>query len=159
MKRLMMIRLHKDTCGNKENTEQDKRYGLPYEHAANALMKASGYIRYVAKHGYHFTPELAETACGMMENADGTAHRWSAEDVLVAVDGRVPEGVTLGDMVYTANMAYADFYPKAIKTEEDCIQYAIAVASDPDGYDGMAFCRWTADLIGKGATIDWEKLE
>lgn len=46
-----------------------------------------------------------------------------------------------------------------IKTESDCVQYAIAVASDPDGYEGMAFCRWTADIIGKGVTIDWEKLE
>jgi hypothetical protein len=56
-------------------------------------------------------------------------------------------------------MAYADFYPKVIKTESDCVQYAIAVASDPDGYEGMAFCRWTADIIGNGVTIDWEKLE
>lgn len=39
------------------------------------------------------------------------------------------------------------------------VQYAIAVASDPDGYEGMAFCRWTADIIGNGVTIDWEKLE
>lgn len=31
--------------------------------------------------------------------------------------------------------------------------------NDPDGYEGMAFCRWTADIIGKGVTIDWEKLE
>lgn len=46
-----------------------------------------------------------------------------------------------------------------IKTESDCVQYAIAVASDPDGYEGMAFCRWTADIIGNGVTIDWEKLE
>ncbi len=43
--------------------------------------------------------------------------------------------------------------------ESDCVQYAIAVASDPDGYEGMAFCRWTADIIGNGVTIDWEKLE
>lgn len=60
---------------------------------------------------------------------------------------------------HLCKMAYADFYPKVIKTESDCVQYAIAVASDPDGYEGMAFCRWTADIIGKGVTIDWEKLE
>ena len=68
-------------------------------------------------------------------------------------------GATIGDILYLANMAYADFYPKVIKTDSDCVQYAIAVASDPDGYEGMAFCRWTADIIGKGVTIDWEKLE
>lgn len=71
----------------------------------------------------------------------------------------ISKGTTLGDILYLANMAYADFYPKVIKTESDCVQYAIAVASDPDGYEGMAFCRWTADIIGNGVTIDWEKLE
>ena len=33
------------------------------------------------------------------------------------------------------------------------------MGGDPDGYEGMAFCRWTADIIGNGVTIDWEKLE
>lgn len=31
------------------------------------------------------------------------------------------------------------------------------VANDPDGYDGMIFCRWTADAIGKVIKLDWEK--
>ena len=29
--------------------------------------------------------------------------------------------------------------------------------NDPDGYDGMIFCRWTADAIGKAIKLDWEK--
>lgn len=27
----------------------------------------------------------------------------------------------------------------------------------PDGYEGMIFCRWTADAIGKAIKLDWEK--
>lgn len=30
-------------------------------------------------------------------------------------------------------------------------------ANDPDGYEGMIFCRWTADAIGKAIKLDWEK--
>lgn len=30
-------------------------------------------------------------------------------------------------------------------------------ANDPDGYEGMIFCRWTADAIGKAISINWEK--
>ena len=71
----------------------------------------------------------------------------------------IPKGTTIGDFLYLANMAYADFYPAVVKTEEGCIKYALAVANDPDGYEGMPFCRWTADLIGTGRQIDWEKLE
>lgn len=41
--------------------------------------------------------------------------------------------------------------------EAACLRYAHKVANDPDGYDGMIFCRWTADAIGKAIKLDWEK--
>lgn len=133
---------------------------LPYDEAARALMNASGYVAYVAKHGYHFTAQLAAAESAKMVNTDGTGHRWSAAEMEEAMQGKtLPERTTLGDVLYLANMAYADFYPAVLKTEEACINYAIALANDRDGYDGMPFLRWTADLIGKGVTVDWEKLE
>lgn len=104
--------------------------------------------------------ELHEAYKEQMMNVDGTSHRWTVDEIRLATNNEIiSKGTTIGDILYLANMAYADFYPKVIKTESDCVQYAIAVASDPDGYEGMAFCRWTADIIGKGVTIDWEKLE
>lgn len=139
---------------------EKKAFALPYEAAARALMGASGYIAYVGKHGYHFTKKLAMVASERMENADGSEHRWTVDEVRQLTSEMViPEGMTIGDMTYLCNMAYADFYPKVLKTEEACARYALAMARDPDGYDGLPFCRWTADLIGKGVTIDWEKLE
>lgn len=133
---------------------------LPYDEAARTLMNASGYVAYVAEHGYHFTAKLAAAESAKMTNVDGTDHRWGAAEMEKAIQGRtLPERTTLGDMLYLANMAYADFYPAVLNTEEACISYAAAVANDPDGYDGMPFLRWSVDLIGKGITVDWEKLE
>lgn len=37
------------------------------------------------------------------------------------------------------------------------VDVTIEAANDPDGYDGMIFCRWTADAIGKAIKLDWEK--
>lgn len=34
---------------------------------------------------------------------------------------------------------------------------AILIANGPDGYEGQAFCRWVADIMAKGKSIDWEK--
>lgn len=156
MRKIFII--HRDSCESESHGHAEK--GLPYEKAAQALMGASGYVGYVAKHGYHFTKTLAIMASEGMKNVDGSSHRWTVDQMRLATNGMViPKGTTLGDMLFLANMAYADFYPKVIKTEDGCIQYALAVVTDPDGYEGMPFCRWTADLIGKGATIDWEKLE
>lgn len=158
MKKVIII--HRQEDSNVVENHDSELRSLPYEKAANALMNASGYVSYVAKHGYHFTKKLATMASEKMKNVDGTNHRWTVDDIRAATNTMViPKGTTIGDVLFLANMAYADFYPKVLKTEESCVQYALAVANDPDGYDGIAFCRWTADLIGTGATIDWENLE
>lgn len=41
-------------------------------------------------------------------------------------------------------------------TVDKCVTYAKLVASDPDGYEGMEFMRWTSDAIGKSLTLNWE---
>ena len=69
----------------------------------------------------------------------------------------IPSHVTHGDAAYLANMYYADLYPDPLKDEASCLRAAYKVANDPDGYDGMIFCRWTADAIGKAIKLDWEK--
>lgn len=132
---------------------------LPYEQAANALMSAKGYLKYIEKYGYHFTETLAEYVSKMMVNTSGQSHSWTASQVKKAIESlglKIPSTVTIGDLTYTANMAYADFYPTPLENEASCLKYAYAVASDPDGYEGMIFCRWTADAIGKAININWE---
>lgn len=69
----------------------------------------------------------------------------------------IPSKVTNGDVTYLANMYYADLYPDPLKDEASCLRAAYKVANDPDGYEGMIFCRWTADAIGKAIKLDWEK--
>ena len=39
--------------------------------------------------------------------------------------------------------------------ERQCLDYAMAVANDEDGYEGIQFCRYIADIMGKDDTIDW----
>lgn len=34
-----------------------------------------------------------------------------------------------------------------------------AVANDKDGYTGIQFCRWVADVVGKKENIDWDKFK
>ena len=135
------------------------QHDLPYEKAANALMSARGYLNYVEKYGYHFTDELADQATKMMENADGSEHNWFTTQVKAAILGmgvKIPDSVTWGDVAYLANMYYADLYPEVLKDEASCLKAAIQIANDKDGYTGMVFCRWTADVIGKAIKLEWE---
>lgn len=149
----VMVRHH-------EPHTHDANTYLPYSQSANSLMSEKGYLDYVEKHGYHFTEGLAEHVSKTMVNANGQQHTWTAYQVKKSMESlnlSVPSHVTTGDVTYLANMYYADFYPDPLKDEASCLRAAYKVANDPDGYDGMAFCRWTADVIGKEMTIDWEK--
>lgn len=139
---------------------QEVRFNLPYEQAANALMSAKGYTDYVKKHGYHFTDALAEHVSKMMVNASGQQHSWTAAQTRRTMESlglTLPDKTTWGDATYLANMYYADMYPDPLKDEASCLRAAYKVANDPDGYEGLVFCRWTADAIGKAIKIDWEK--
>lgn len=33
---------------------------------------------------------------------------------------------------------------------------AYALMNDPDGYEGMIFNRWTADIMEKGVCVPWD---
>lgn len=131
------------------------------EHCDSSMPKE--YCEYVKKHGFHFTPELAMHASKMMKNADGSEHCWSVSQVSSAISTKDigSHKCTIGDITYAANMAYADFFPRVIKEASLCIDYAIALAKDPDGYEGQIFARWITDVKHKNLynSIDWTKYE
>lgn len=93
-----------------------------------------------------------------MQNYDGTKVHWHIDDVQNIINELgyiIPISSTIGDIIYTANMARADFYPTLLKDAKQCIMYAMAVADDKDGYEGIQFCRWLADIKNKNIKIDW----
>lgn len=121
---------------------------------------AKGYSDYIEKHGYHFSDTLAEHVSRAMVNANGKEHSWTAMQIKQSMENlhlSIPTTVTIGDVTYLANMYYADLFPECLKDEVACMKAAHALANDPDGYDGMVFRRWTADMVGKQIKIDWDK--
>jgi hypothetical protein len=55
-------------------------------------------------------------------------------------------------------MCKADFLGSSIKDEEHLALYVKDVIEDVDGYDGLVFNRWYADMVRKGIPIDWEEM-
>lgn len=115
---------------------------------------------YIERWGPHFTPQLADYASNLMENVDGSTHKWSCKDITKLISTlklAISSDFTIGDIMYLANMAYADFYPKLLTDTNHCILYAYAILEDPDGYEGIAFYRWLADVKQKEIEIPWSK--
>ena len=114
--------------------------------------------QYLEKYGKHFTIKLADFASKQIVNSDGTNKHWDVTDIKQIIDELgyiIPLSSTIGDIIYTANMAYADFYPLLLKDTKSCVRYAMEVAGDKDGYEGIQFCRWMADVKNKNLEIDW----
>ena len=126
----------------------------------NEFWENKDYQEYKEKHGMHFSDKMAMWASAHMENADGKEHGWSVDDVksaFKALGFEKPEKCTWGDATYLANMYYADFMPM-LKAETDAVKMAYYAMKDPDGYEGMAFNRYTSDIMSKNADVPWNKL-
>lgn len=137
-------------------------FSLVDDKSADDEMEPWGLKSYTSRHGYHFTDQLAQAASDMMVNSNGKSHRWTPEQIektMKMYGLRCTGKCTLGDLTYLANMAYADLYPSVLKDEVSCLRYAVAMADDPDGYDGMIFNRWLSDLkkSKRANRIQWEK--
>ena len=68
-----------------------------------------------------------------------------------------PAKCTWGDATYLANMYYSDF-AQLLKSETDAVRMAHAAINDVDGYEGMAFNRYTADIMEKGVCVPWNEV-
>lgn len=125
-----------------------------------------GYSDYIAKHGMHFSDSLAEyisvlmKPTSMTEQVSISSKAWTVnqiKDTLKSHNLKLPSNVTIGDIAYAANMYRTDFYPDIIKDKLDCVNAALTIANDVDGYEGQIFNRWLADAKAKNVHIDWKK--
>lgn len=121
-----------------------------------------GMRRYLSQYGWHFSKKLAEyaTSSKRMKNVDGTSHHWTHEQIeeKLSQNSITIEKAKGFDCMYVANMAYSDFYPKPLASEQQILQYVKAYIDDPDGEDGIALTRYYADSIAKGNPIIWEDM-
>lgn len=153
-----MNTLHKLAILGYKNVAQDSQ---SWEHFARQLMTDPHFLAYIDKHGYHFTPALADHITrNYMQNADGSEHNWTTAQVQSAMEqyGMTQNDLKLNwaDAAYLANWYYSDEYPEFLTSEKACITRAYRAANDPDGYEGMTFARWLSDAVGHRIDIDWQ---
>lgn len=116
---------------------------------------------YLRHYGPHFNRKLCAFAVSKMEKAGGEKLTpYSKEQVRVLLDsaGITLDNDQLHDSVYVANMCKADFLGSSIADERSLAKYVKDVIDDPDGYDGVVFNRWYADMCYCGIPIEWEEM-
>ena len=127
-------------------------------------IKPEGLINYLRYNGPHFNKKLFEFAISNMTVRSGSTQvklsPFSKEQVdnILRVNGIKLENNQLYDYLYVANMCKADFWGSSITSESQLAKFIKDVIDDVDGYDGIVFNRWYADMCRKGIVIDWEEM-
>ena len=119
----------------------------------------SGMEEYLSNNGWHFNKKMFAWAQSKMQDRNGSSFSNSKELFDSAKD---KYGVRINaddyDCAYVFAMARADYFGSSIKDEHHLVLFVKDYLEDPDGYDGVAFTRFYADMIGKGIAIPWEDM-
>lgn len=118
-------------------------------------------VNYMRHYGPHFNRKLFEFAVSKMSKEDGkeiTPYNKEQVKTILMRYGIVLKNDQLYDSAYVASMCKADFLGSSVPDESHLALYIKDVIDDPDGYDGMVFNRWYADMCYSGIAIDWEEM-
>lgn len=120
-------------------------------------VKPSAMINYLRYNGPHFSERLCDFAVGQMMRDGKPIKPFTKEEVenMLKTNGITLKNNALYDHVFVANMGKADYLGKSIANEKNLAMYVKDVIDDEDGYDGVPFNRWYADMSRKGKPIDW----
>ena len=120
-----------------------------------------GYREYKRINGCHFNRSLCEFAVKHMKRDDGqpikALSKNEVENWLQQTKTEV-KNLKGYDHVFAANMCLADYLGDSVPDMEHLAKYVKNVIDDPDGYEGIVFCRWIADVVAKRVEVPWYDL-
>lgn len=128
-------------------------------------IKPEAMVNYLRYNGPHFNKKLLQFATSKMtkKGIDGketaiVPYATEQVDNIIRINNIKLEYNQLYDYVFVANMCKADYLGSSIIDEIHLAKYIKDVIDDVDGYDGIVFNRWYADMCRKGIVINWEEM-
>lgn len=119
--------------------------------------RPSSMRRYLRYYGQHFNKKLCDFAVSKMKHGKSPISKDKVEEILKKYNIQLSNN-ELYDHVYVLNMGNNDFFGSSIIDERHLAMYVKDVIDDADGYDGIVFNRWYADMVSTGVPIEWEEM-
>lgn len=119
--------------------------------------------RYITYNGRHFNKKLCDFAVKRMKATNPSTgevvslkpmSKETIDSLLITYKITIEQN-ELYDYVYVANMCKADLLGSSVPDEQHLCKYIKDVIDDVDGYDGIVFNRWYADMCRQGIPISW----
>lgn len=116
--------------------------------------------KYLGTYGWHFSKAMCMWAVSMMRDRNGNKLELADKDHICELMKKYGEEIDSKgyDAVYLYHMIKADYWGSSITSESQLCKHIADISNDKDGYDGMVFTRFYADMIAKGEPIIWEDL-
>lgn len=138
---------------------------IMHEEIDNTLdLTPEAYREYRRLHGPHFNKKLCDFAVSLMMRKEGDdevpikpMEREEVDSILRDYDIRLEHQAGY-DHVFAANMCKADYLGDSVPDMAHLAKYVKNVIDDPDGYDGIVFCRWFCDMCHKRIEIPWNEM-
>lgn len=120
-------------------------------------------INYLRYNGRHFNRKLCKFAVSKMKSNNPSTgeveelvplSKETIDSLLSSYNIKIKNN-QLYDYVFVGNMCKADFLGSSVPDEQHLCKYIKDVIDDIDGYDGIVFNRWYADMCRQGIAIDW----
>ena len=112
---------------------------------------------YLKYYGEHFNKKLCEFAVSKMKHGKPAVSKEKVDEILTKHNIKL-EHNELCDHVFVYNMGNNDYMGSSIIDEKHLAMYVKDVIDDKDGYDGIVFNRWYADMVVQGIPIEWEDM-
>lgn len=125
-------------------------------------IKPEAMVNYLRYNGPHFNKKLLEFAVSNMTKRNNIKivpfTKEEVDNKLKAANVTLVNN-QLYDYVFVACMCRADYLGESVPNDDvHLAMYIKNVIDDPDGYDGLPFNRWYADMCRKGIVINWEEM-
>ena len=113
--------------------------------------------RYLKYYGEHFNKKLCQFAVEKMKHGKMPIGKEKVDDILQKHNIKLDHN-ELEDYVYVYNMGNNDYLGSSITDEKHLAMYVKDVIDDEDGYNGIVFNRWYADMVFQGIPIEWDDM-
>lgn len=120
-------------------------------------VKPKDMLNYLKYYGLHFNKKLCQFAVSKMKHGKSPISKEKTDELLRTYGVKLDNN-ELYDYVYVVNMGNNDYLGSSIPDEKHLALYVKDVIDDKDGYDGIVFNRWYADMSRLGIPIEWEEM-
>lgn len=123
----------------------------------NRTIQATRYLLKMSNDYYESSRafRLATSEATLLNKALEPITREQLDNMMKQSNAHLTNNDNSYDAVFVANMCKADYLGSSVPDGLHLCLYVKDVIDDVDGYDGIAFNRWYADMCRKGIQVDW----